>query len=353
MQGICLATCFLNHFFDKVGSGNLTKMGEEREMKGIAQCAEGDLVNHYLMIKSVTRSVANNSRPYLTIILQDMTGEIESKLWDATSEDEQIFLAGTIVKVEGEVTTFRSKKQLKISAIRPITEADSVKKSDLIPTAPLAAQDMMDFINQCIFEIQNPKLQRLTRALVKKHQEAFFDYPAAVRNHHEYLSGLAHHVVSMLKLAQALAQLYPELDLDLLYSGIILHDMGKVIELSGSTATSYTLEGKLLGHISIMSNELAEAARELDIEGEEVVVLNHLILSHHSKGEWGSPKEPLLREAEVLHMIDNFDAEMNMMNRALTNTKPGEFTEKLFAMNQRAFYKPSFANTASSVSSDV
>ena len=322
-------------------------------MKGIAQCAEGDLVNHYLMIKSVTRSVASNSKPFLTIILQDMTGEMESKLWDVTSEDEQIFLAGTIVKVEGEITTFRSKKQLKIISIRPITDADSVKKSDLIPIAPMAVPDMMEYVNQCIFEIQNPKLQRLTRALVKKHQEAFFDYPAAVRNHHEYLSGLAYHVVSMLKLAQAFARLYPELNLDLLYSGIILHDMGKVMELSGSTATSYTLEGKLLGHISIMSNEIAETAKELEIEGEEVVVLHHLILSHHSKGEWGSPKEPLLREAEVLHMIDNFDAEMNMMNRALANTQPGDFTEKLFAMNQRAFYKPLFDSKASSVFSDI
>ncbi|GGE44422.1 3'-5' exoribonuclease YhaM [Pullulanibacillus camelliae] len=322
-------------------------------MKGIAQCAEGDPINHYLMIKSVTRSVASNNKPFLTIMLQDVTGEIEAKLWDATSEDEQVFLAETIVKVEGEITTFRNKKQLKIRSIRPITDADPVKKSDLIPTAPLAVQDMMEHINQCIFEIQNPKLQRITRALVKKHQEAFFEYPAAVRNHHEYLSGLAFHVVSMLKLAQALAELYPELDLDLLYSGIILHDMGKVIELSGPTATSYTLEGKLLGHISIMSNEIAETARELEIDGEEVVVLQHLILSHHSKGEWGSPKPPLLREAEVLHMIDNFDAKLNMMNRALENTKPGDFTEKLFAMDQRAFYKPLFERKVSPISSDV
>ncbi|MGU4858432.1 HD domain-containing protein, partial [Escherichia coli] len=127
------------------------------------------------------------------------------------------------------------------------------------------------------------------------------EYPAAVKNHHEFVSGLAFHVVSMLDMAKAFSKLYPSLDTDLLYSGIILHDLGKVIELSGPVAASYTLEGKLLGHITIMVNEIGKAADELEIEGEEVTVLQHLVLSHHSKPEWGSPKAPLIREAEILH----------------------------------------------------
>ncbi|GGH88084.1 3'-5' exoribonuclease [Pullulanibacillus pueri] len=321
-------------------------------MSGITHCAEGDPVNHYLMIKSATRSVASNNKPFLTIILQDISGDIEAKLWDATAEDEEIFIPEAVVKVEGEITSFRGKKQLKIRAIRPVTEADNVNKSDLVPTAPMAIQDMMDQINQYIFEIQNPKMQRITRALVKKHQDAFFEYPAAVKNHHEYMSGLAYHVTSMLHLAKAIAGLYPDLDTDLLYAGIILHDMGKVTELSGPMGTSYTLEGKLLGHISIMANEIVEMAKMLEIEGEEVVILQHLILSHHSKGEWGSPKPPLVREAEILHMIDNLDAKLNMMNRSLEKVKPGEFTERLFAMDNRSFYKPSFEQARVPVNSE-
>lgn len=148
------------------------------------------------------------------------------------------------------------------------------------------------------------------------------------------------HVVSMLKLSEAICNLYPTLNRDLLYAGVILHDIGKVIELSGPVGTMYTVEGNLLGHISIMVNEIGQAATELKIEGEEVMLLKHLVLSHHGKEEWGSPKKPMIQEAEILHYIDNIDAKMNMLTRALDKTKPGEFTERLFPLDNRSFYKP-------------
>jgi 3'-5' exoribonuclease len=311
-----------------------------KAMKGIGQFTEGEPVNHFLLIKSAVRSVASNGKPFITLILQDVTGDIEAKLWDITPDDEAAYVGAAVVKVEGEITLFRGKKQLRIRTIRLATERDPYNLSDLVPTAPMEIAEMVEKVTQYIFEIKNPAMQRITRALVKKHQTAFFEYPAAMKNHHDYVSGLAYHVVSMLDLAKAIATLRPELDTDLLYSGIILHDMGKVTELSGPSSTTYTLEGKLLGHISIMANEIAETAKMLEIEGEEVVLLQHMILSHHSKGEWGSPKPPLIREAEVLHMIDNLDAKLNMMNRAIEQTKPGEFTERLFAMDNRSFYKP-------------
>jgi 3'-5' exoribonuclease len=191
--------------------------------------------------------------------------------------------------------------------------------------------------------MKNPTLQRITRAFIKKYQENLLLYPAATKNHHEYVSGLAHHIVSMLGIARQIHQLYPEVNKDLLYAGIILHDLGKLRELSGMVTTSYTIEGKLLGHIPIMVEEIGLMARELQIEGEEeILILQHLILSHHGKAEWGSPKPPLVREAEILHLIDLMDAKMNMLNRALDKVKPGEFTDRLFAMDNRAFYKPSF-----------
>jgi 3'-5' exoribonuclease len=146
----------------------------------------------------------------------------------------------------------------------------------------------------------------------------------------------------MLDLAKAIAQLYPSLDTDLLYAGVILHDLGKVIELSGPISTTYTVAGNLLGHISIMVNEIGKAAEELNIHGEEVMVLQHMVLSHHGKAEWGSPKPPLIKEAEILHLIDNIDAKMNMLDRALERVKPGEYTEKIFALDNRSFYKPAF-----------
>lgn len=308
--------------------------------KGIQNYNVGDIFDSFLLIKSVTKGVTSGGNPFLTIILQDHTGEIDAKLWDATTEDEQQYTPEKIIKVTGDITSYKGKAQLRIKSIRPVTDLDDVKISDFVETAPMAQEQMLEMITQFIFDMRNPKIQRITRHLLKKYQREFLEYPAATKNHHEFVSGLAYHVVSMLRLAKSIAALYPSIDTDLLYAGVILHDLGKTTELSGPIAASYTTEGKLLGHITIMVNEIGQAAKELGIEGEEVMLLKHLVLSHHSKPEWGSPVKPLIREAEILHYIDNIDAKMNMMDRALEKTTPGEYTERVFALDNRSFYKP-------------
>lgn len=310
--------------------------------KGIAYYEVGEQIELYFLIKSSTKGIASNGKPFLTLILQDKSGEIEAKLWDAGEEEEKKYAAQNIVKILGDVQNYRGKNQLKIRQIRRSGPMDGVRIEDLLETAPLSQEEMVSKLTQYIFEMKNPNIQRITRHLIKKHQKAFLEYPAATKNHHEFVSGLAYHVVSMLDLAKAIAGLYPSLDKDLLYAGIILHDMGKVIELSGPVSTVYTLEGNLLGHITIMINEIGKAAEELGITGEEVLILQHLVLSHHGKAEWGSPKPPLIKEAEILHYIDNLDAKMNMLDRALERVKPGEFSERIFALDNRSFYKPIF-----------
>ena len=141
---------------------------------------------------------------------------------------------------------------------------------------------------------------------MKKYQDKFFTYPAASSHHHNFASGLSYHVLTMLEIAKSLCNIYPLLNRSLLYSSIILHDLGK--GNYGPVATTYTVEGNLLGHISIASDEVAEAAKELGIDGEEVMLLRHMILAHHGKMEFGSPKLPHLKEAEILFFIDNIDA---------------------------------------------
>ncbi len=311
-------------------------------VKGIVHYEVGQQVDVYLFIKSSTKGIASNGKPFLTLVFQDKSGEIEAKLWDATPEDETNYAAQQIVRLAGEINSYRGRNQLKIRNIRPITDLDGVTISDFLEVAPVPQDEMASKITQYIFEMNNSNIQRITRHLLKKHQAAFYEYPAATKNHHEFVSGLAYHVVSMLDLAKAIAHLYPSLDTDLLYAGIILHDLGKVTELSGPISTTYTVEGNLLGHISIMVNEIGQAAKELGIEGEEVTVLQHIILSHHGKAEWGSPKPPMIKEAEVLHYIDNLDAKMNMLDRALERVKPGEFSDRVFALDNRSFYKPTF-----------
>lgn len=300
----------------------------------------GDQVEQFLLIKNSTKGVASNGKPFLSLVLQDKTGEIEAKLWDVSPEQEKIYTAPTIIKVLGDIQNYRGKLQLRIKRIRPANSQDNVQIEDFLEKAPIPVEKMQEIVTEYIFAINNPKLQRITRYLLKKYEKQFFMYPAATTNHHEFVSGLAYHVVSMLRLAEKICELYPGLNKDLLYAGIILHDLGKVHELSGPVAASYTVEGTLLGHITMMVDEIGKAAQELGIDGEEITLLKHIVLSHHGKAEWGSPKPPLVMEAEVLHYIDNLDAKINMMERALENTKPGQFTERIFALDNRSLYKP-------------
>lgn len=318
----------------EIGGGLMTK--------DLLQHEVGEHVDMFLLIKSATKGIASNGKPFLTLILQDRSGDIEAKLWDTSDEQVQKYLPETIVRAAGEVHNYRGRLQLKIKQIRPSSHQDNVSVSDLLETAPISKEEISSKVTKYLFEMKNPNIQRITRHLLKKHYEGFLEYPAATKNHHEFVSGLGYHVVCMLDLAKSIAELYPTLDRDLLFAGIILHDLGKVIELSGPVAATYTVEGNLLGHITITVNEIAKAAEELGIHGEEVVILQHLVLSHHGKLEWGSPKQPMIKEAEILHMIDNIDAKMNMLDRALKRVKPGEFSERIFPLDNRSFYKPTF-----------
>ncbi|MER1989494.1 3'-5' exoribonuclease YhaM [Solibacillus sp. FSL R5-0449] len=309
-------------------------------MNGITKLQPGEQVDQYLLIKEAKKGVTTVGKPFMSLILQDRSGDIEAKLWDTNEEHENLYRAQVIVKVGGEIHDYRGKNQLRVKQIRPARDEEGVQISDLLPTSAVPKEQLFEELTQYFFQIQNPNISRITRNLTKKYQDQLLIYPAATKNHHDYASGLLDHVVSMLKLSEAICDLYPTLNRDLLYAGVILHDIGKVIELSGPVGTMYTVEGNLLGHISIMVNEIGQAANELKIEGEEVMLLQHLVLSHHGKEEWGSPKKPMIQEAEILHYIDNIDAKMNMLTRALDKTKPGEFTERLFPLDNRSFYKP-------------
>lgn len=252
-------------------------------MKKLLDYKVGETIDLYLLIKQSISGVTTKGSPFMTLILQDKSGDLEAKLWDTTDAHVQTYSAATIVRVGGEVHEYRGKNQLRIKSIRPAKEEEGVTIADLVPSSIKSKEVLYEELMEYFFEMKNPKIQRITRHVLKKHEAEFMTYPAATRNHHDYVSGLIDHVVSMLKLGKALADLYPSLNKDLLYAGIILHDIGKVIELSGPIGTQYTIEGNLIGHISIMVNEISKAADELEVSGEEVMLLQHMVLSHHGK----------------------------------------------------------------------
>lgn len=309
-------------------------------MRNVEKLNPGDSVENFFLIHRATQGVTAQGKDYMTLFLQDKSGDIEAKLWTVSKEDMQILKPETIVWVKGDVINYRGRKQMKVNQFRLANPEDGFKTQDFVDGAPLSPDEIQENITHYILDIENANLQRITRHLLKKYQDKFFTYPAASSHHHNFASGLSYHVLTMLEIAKSLCNIYPLLNRSLLYSSIILHDLGKVRELSGPVATTYTVEGNLLGHISIASDEVAEAAKELGIDGEEVMLLRHMILAHHGKMEFGSPKLPHLKEAEILFFIDNIDAKMNMFEKAFKKTDKGQFTERIFGMENRQFYNP-------------
>lgn len=309
-------------------------------MTNIANLKAGDSVETFYLIKRSQQGVTTQGKPYMTLYLQDRSGDIEAKLWTVSKEDMELLVPETLIKVKGDVIDYRNKRQMKIAMYRLATEQDGLHPKDFVEKAPMDEDALLESILDYTLKIENGALQRIVRQLLSKYKSEFLSYPAAMTNHHDFVSGLAYHVHYMLRTAEALCDIYPSLNRSLLYSGIILHDIGKVKELSGPIGTTYTTEGNLIGHIVIAVEEITKIADELEIDGEEVLLLKHLILSHHGKLEYGSPKVPMLKEAEILHFIDNIDARMMMMDKHLDNTKEGMFTERIFPLENRNLYKP-------------
>lgn len=308
----------------------------------ITDFENGTEVNQFFLLDSITKGVASNGKPYLTLLLKDKTGSVDAKLWEVREEDYENLQSGIIVYIEGIANEYRGKIQLKLNNYRLKTDEDNISINDFIQTAPLAKEIMIEELNCFLKKINNKKLKLITIELLNKYKKEFVSYPAAKSMHHDFYSGLIYHTVTMLKVAESLVNIYPSLNKDLLYSGIILHDLGKTIELSGPIVTTYTLEGELLGHISIMSDEVSKCAERLGIDGEEVILLRHLILSHHGKYEFGSPKLPMIKEAEILNFIDNIDARMQMFEKNLENVEAGNFSDRIFGLENRHFYVPKF-----------
>ena len=300
-----------------------------------------DNVEFSAMISHVTTGKTNgaNKSNYLSIVFQDETGSIDAKLWNATDENIKTLTVGAVVRGKGDIIKYSDDRQMKVVSIDNVSYQES-QQIQFLSKAPLDPDQMIEEMMGYVKRISNMKIYTLTKHLFEKHMEKMKVYPAASRNHHEFVSGLAYHTLSMLKVADALLNIYHDLNADLIYAGILLHDLGKTVELSGPVVPTYTTEGKLLGHISIAQAMIYEAAHELNIEGEEVILLQHMVLSHHGKNEYGSPVLPQIREAEVVYLIDNIDARINMFDKALEQVEPGEYSKRVFALENRMIYKP-------------
>ena len=290
-----------------------------------------------LLVSSVMQGKASNGETYLTVVVQDSTKQLPCKLWSAKKEIIEMIKPGVAFEFIIEITTYKNSLQGKILSIVP-TNQDDV--NTLIMRSPISNDELTNFISECVNTIQNDKLAKIVCALLKRYGQDFYEYQAAAKIHHAYVGGLATHTYEMLKLGKEVCKIFKDVNYDYLISGIIVHDLGKIEEYIKPTVGDFTAKGKLLGHISIIDAEILDIARELGFDdSEEVLVLRHMVLSHHGKREFGSPVLPSTLESVVLNLIDDLDSKINLVCKELTDVKEGEFTGKVFALNDVSLYK--------------
>ena len=304
----------------------------------IAMLETGMRYEGFLLVRSADQREGKTGGKYLDMNLTDRTGEVNCKLWDGTVPPPP---SGSVIKVRGLVQEYNGRKQLRIEKMRMSTPADGVDLSLLVPCAPETPDAYRAEIEATIDRFASEDLKKIVREMLRLAGDELEWFPAAQRLHHAERTGLLHHTCSMLRTAEHIIQAYPFLKGDLLRAGVILHDLSKISEMKSDTlgnVTDYTREGLLIGHLVRGVAKLAEAARNVGVTGEIVVLLEHMIISHHGIPEYGSPKPPMFPEAEVLNLIDTLDARMNEMEGIMARVPAGAFSEKIWSLDRRMYH---------------
>ena len=305
--------------------------------------SKGETIQGYYMLKTVTLKTTNANNRYFDLTIADKTGEVNGKIWDPGMVGDLELYDGMLVKLRGLVNEWQGQLQVKVERIRRINEGDRVRIEDFVPSAPYPSKEMLGEVLKYLDKIKNGDIKQITSILLNENRERLLHYPAAMKNHHSVRGGLLYHITTMLKLAERVMEVYTHLDADLLYAGVILHDLAKIDEMDANNlgiVSSYTTEGILLGHIVQGIKDIERVGSQINADRETIILLQHMILSHHYEPEYGSPKRPMIPEGEILHYLDMIDARMYDMQKALESVKPGDFSDKIWLLNNRQMYRP-------------
>ncbi len=264
-----------------------------------------------------------SGEPFLSLILVDKSGDIDSKMWDNVAEVMDTFEKDDFVKVKGVIQVFQNKLQMTIHKIQKVDDRE-VDFSDFFPSSARDSHEMMAELRGLIAEFTNPHLKALLTAFMDDPAiaERYRIAPAAKSIHHAWLSGLLEHVLSLCQLAKMTAAHYPFIDGDLLLTGVVLHDIGKINELTYHRGFGYSDEGQLLGHIIIALRMLDQKISLVpDFPHQLRLLVEHMIVSHHGELAYGSPKTPMFAEAMLLHHLDNLDSKMETVRGTVHRDK--------------------------------
>ena len=276
------------------------------------------ITSFFLVHEKEVRSTANG-KPYLRMELGDRTGTVEARMWDQFEAPAREVNRDDFIKVQARVELYRNRPQLTLQQFR-VAKPEEIDLGDFLPRTSYDVEELYKKILDFIEEMKNPWLKRLCSRILSdpKIVERFKRAPAAKSMHHAYIGGLIEHVVSLCGLAKLIAAHYPELDLDLLLTAALLHDVGKLDELCYERAVSYSVEGQLLGHIVMEVESVAKVMDSVEGFPERLkTVVQHMLISHHGEYEFGSPKLPMIREALAFHYMDDLDSKVGAIRAAL------------------------------------
>lgn len=290
----------------------------------VNQLANGDSVEECFLVADKQLRANRQGNLYLHLELRDKTGSVGARLWNASEGLARTFEPGDYLQIRGKTQLFQGALQIILSHLE---RADSslVEPEDFLPQTTQNVAKLWAKLRELLFSMCNPHLRALAECFLidEEFVRKFTTAPAGIKNHHAYHGGLLEHVVTLLTLADRIIDLYPDIDRDLLMTGIFLHDIGKVDELSYDRAFGYTDEGQLVGHL-VMGVEMLrdKVERTADLTGEPfpselLLRLKHMIVSHHGTHEFGSPKVPMTLEAIALHYLDNLDAKLHTFSREI------------------------------------
>jgi 3'-5' exoribonuclease len=300
------------------------------------------------LVRSKEIRQKKTGEPYLSLLLGDRTGQVDAKMWDNVDQVLETFDRDDFVKVKGIVQIFQNRPQITIHNVRKI-DASEIEPADYFPSSRRDLGEMWTELRATVVAIGNPHLKALVEALLDDEDVAlrYRRAPAAKQIHHAYLGGLVEHVLSLCALARTVAAHYPNIDYDLLLTGVVLHDIGKIYELNYERGFSYSDDGQLLGHITIALGMVADKLRGLpDFPPRLRTLVEHMILSHHGQLEFGSPKLPQFPEALLLHYLDEMDSKMECMRALIENDRQADgcFTAWSTPLDRAALKKDRYLN---------
>ena len=310
--------------------------------KQISSMVPGDRVEGFYILKDGQIKTSNSGKPFLAATISDRTGTLDVKAWDYSGPVGMPEDAGKVVKVRGDITEYRGTTQLTVSNIRMALPEDSYDPALLVPVAPIDQEQTLHQVQQLVDSLEDKDYRQVAQAMLTRHLDAFKRIPAAKSVHHSFLSGLMMHTANMLRLADFISGLYPQIvDRSLLLTGTLLHDFAKEREFTFSQlgiVTDYSRKGQLLGHLVMGAQEVAALCAELGTPEEKSLLLQHMILSHHGEPDFGAAVRPMFAEAELLSQIDMLDSRMEIYAETLPNVPAGTFSSRIFALDKRIYH---------------